>query len=312
MKLLQGQKHITSWRNYDNLTTIALDDLSEANGLVKAALGDESFLKASFDECMKIMRANVGRGAKRVPGNINVNGMRDNLEEALREIEHGDPTINAEASKLAEEYAAHAKEIEPSLTVEQSYRANEDGELWDAGKIASHDPMAFFAPGRTERPKSGRGDGAFRILINTDVSWWGDPTSQCAALMAVTLLLQRQCPVEIWTQQAWLGNHSTDGVTLFKVFSGAVVQPQNIYFWIGSEHKDSPYSYIVNKMLHRQSSGVSVPPEIPCDLYVYGQFMPRLKDHDAWSEWVAKTAKPMLFDEEMPDGWSGYLSKLPT
>ena len=311
MKLLQHQKHFGRFGDvFHNLTTIALDDLGEANGLVKSALGDDSFLKESYKSCMDILRANKGRRGV-LPAKPSVGWFRENLIEALQQIESGDAKVNLEAAILAEKMVEQAKEIEPSLTLEKAYTPSEEGEIFDAGKIASSDPMAFFAQNRTDRPKSGRGDGAFRILINTDVSWWGDPTTQCAALMAVVLLLQRQAPVEIWIQQGWLGSTPTDGVTLFKIFSGGVIQPQNIFFWIGSEHKDSPYSFIVNRMLQRQQSRVSTSPELPCDLYIYGQFMPRIDDVEQWNNWIAQTAKQMLFEEELPENWSGYLSTLP-
>lgn len=310
MKILTGQTHVSAYGNFAGLTTIALDDLAEANALVKAALGNPEFLKKSYHDCMNIVLANRGRGAANIP-KPKIGWMKDALEESLDQIENGNTVINANAIKLADSMIDAAKNIEPSLTQEQTYQPSEEGELWDAGKIASNDPIAFFSPNRTDRPKSGRGDGAFRILINTDVGWWADPTTQVAALMAIVTLLQRQAPVEIWIQQGWLGDSTTDGITLFKIFSGGAILPQHLYFWIGSPYKDSPYSYIVNQMLRRVKSRVSMSPELPCDLYIYGSFMPKIKNIDAWNDWVAKTARPMLFDEEMPDGWSGYLSKLP-
>jgi len=237
--------------------------------------------------------------------------MPTKLRKALNEIENGNPDIEADVNALAKEYEDHAKEVEPSLTLDSQFSPGEEGEQFDAGKIASEDPMAFFFRSTTNRPKSGKGDGAFRILINTDVSWWGDPTKQCAALMAIVNLMKRQAPVEIWVQQGWVGPDTGSGVTLFKVFSGGQILTKHLYFWIGSPYKDNPYSFVVNKKLGRVNQGVSLEPEIPCDLYIYPQFMPSLKSDGAFKAWITQTARQMLFDEELPDGWCGAESGNP-
>lgn len=302
MKVITGQSHA----GYKGLSTVALDNLAEANGLVHAAMGDEKFLKASFEDCMRIRGANPHYALK----NTHNDSLKDQLKRALLEIEVGNAEVNATANKLCAEMVEKAKDIEPSLSLEKSYKPSEEGEVWDAGKIAADDPMAFFDPQRNAQPRSGRGDGAFRILINTDVAWYGNPAQQCAALMAVVLLLQRQAPVEIWIQQGWLGSAKQDGITLFKIFSGGVIQPQNIYFWIGSPYKDHPYSWAINRVLGRRYSGTSSAPEIPCDLYVYGYQMPNIDDSASFSKWVAGTARQMLFDEELPENWYGWKSSM--
>ncbi len=307
MKILKGQTHV----NLQGQTTIALDGLNEANQVVQALLGNNEFLSDSVKDCCRILGNNIGRGLKEALGfnSYDKDHYQKGLLESIEQIEKGNPAINEEVNKLAYELAERAKEIEPSLTLDQQYSPNEEGEIFDAGKIAASDPMAFFNRSNTDRPKVGKGNGAFRILINTDVSWYGDPTANCAALMAIVMCLQRQCPVEIWTQQGWMGSGSENGITLFRTFSGGQVLPQHIYFWIGSPHKDSPYSYAINRWLGRKAHGTSGPPEIPCDLYIYGSHMPSPTDAEKWSKWVAATARQMLFDEEIPDGWMGYKSQ---
>jgi hypothetical protein len=307
MKVLTNQTH----QGVSGLITVALDGLTEANGIVKAALGDPTFLPKHWAECQTMLKSNKNYGERFKNQNLEKN----TLEECLTQIEQGNPEIVANANKLCDEFVEQAKLIEPSLTLEKTYMPTEEGEIFDAGKIASDDPMAFFDRQKEGNPRSGRGDGAYRILINTDVSWYGDPTVHTAALMAIVILLQRNAPVEIWIQQGWWGRThyvagKGDGITLFKVFSGGVIQPQNIWFWIGSPYKDIPYSWVVNKMIGRTNNSVSLDPEIPCDLYIYGHRMPDLKSAD-FAEWIAFTSRQMLFDEELPENWSGYQNEMP-
>lgn len=302
-------KRFQKYERYNNTTTVVLDSLSEANGLIRRALDDkEAELPKHFNDYMKIIQANANYMARGMGNSLEA--LRSELEEALHQIEHGKPAIEDKANQLCEQFLDRAKEIEPSLTLETPWSPDEGGDMWDAGKIAEEAPLAFFNRKAEEKPKTGRGDGAFRILINTDVHSAADPTRECAALMALVLVLQRSAPVEIWIQQGWLGAEATDGVTLFRIFSGSQLQPKNIWFWVGSEHKDSPYSWCVNRMLGRRQSAVSRTPELPCDLYVYGAICPSTNDKEGWSQWVANTAKPLLFDEELPENWKGYDSKI--
>lgn len=311
MKILKGQKH-SYWTGQ---TLVSLDGLLEANSLVKAALGKPSFLKKNTMDCLLLLQAN--RRYETVISDVSYNEDYKNrfiarINAALDAIENGNPAVEAAANALCEKLVHLAHHIEPSLSLEKTFTPAEDGEVFDAGKIAAGEAIAFFDKTEGLTPKQAHGGGAYRILINTDVYWAGDPTAQCAALMALVVLLQRNCPVEIWIQQGWMGNDASDGVTIFKIFEGSQVTARQLYFWIGSPYKDNPYSFVVNRCLKRTSHATSGPPEIPCDLYIYGPHMPKIaaqegeEPDDAIVKWIAGTAKPLLFDEELPSGWCGY------
>lgn len=313
MKIRKYQKN----GGFENQTTIVLEGLHEANDLVKQAIGKGDFWPKNFEDFFSIARANKNYKSYWQSGYWSIGDAdtfrkqtSDTLKLCLDQIENGDPKVEGQINALTEDFVERAKEIEPSLTLDAAIRPHEDGDLWDAGKIAESSPLSFFEKEKQWRPKTGHGDGAFRIVINTDVPWHANPTSQCAALMALVLLLQRSAPVEIWIQQGWLGDNEADGITLFKIFEGSQLQARNIWFWIGSPYKDSPYSWTVNRMLMRKDNCVSGAVEIPCDLYVYGSYMPHIQEKEQFSTWVAQTSRGLLFDEELPENWTGYQTSL--
>jgi hypothetical protein len=240
-----------------------------------------------------------------------VSNLMEDLNESFEQIEKGDPTKNDEIASLAEKLKDMALEIEPSLKFADMWGAAEQGVAFDAGAIAEDAPNPMFNKVATEDVtlKQGAGDGAYRVVINTDCCYFQDPTRQGAAVIALAMIVQQKAPLEIWVQQGWLGGGagSKDGITLFPIHSGGLVSPQNIWFWIASPHKDSPFSYTINRVLGRKRSGVSGESELPCDLYLYNVFMPEIYNQGAGkvneemlATWVAKTSKKMMFEEQAP------------
>jgi hypothetical protein len=154
-----------------------------------------------------------------------------------------------------------------------------------------------------EAVKGGEGGGAYRLIINTDVSWWGQPNDNAAMVGALAVILQQFRPVEIWIQQGWLGCHEWDGITLFKLdFTGAF-DPTALAFWIGHGDKDSVFSYFINMELGRENTSTSTIAEIPADLMLRGDWMTvyginqdaflnmmHTEKMDLMARWIADTA----------------------
>ena len=236
------------------------------------------------------------------------------FNDACMDIYKPDPIFLEKVEDAQEALIEVVQLIEPSM--KPAYegfgkRKESDGLMVDAGLLVSGDPLPFLDHKESEykvKPDIS-GEGAYRILICTDVSWWGNPEMNCGVVGAFVTLLQQFRPVEIWIQQAWLdysGNNTNpkSGVTLFKLEFAQGYSPQQIAFWVTSEFKDSPFSWAVNKALGRNTSGTSTVAEIECDLWLRGDWMKLAgMDGQKWgtmlytdkidwvATWVAKTAK---------------------
>jgi len=211
------------------------------------------------------------------------------------------------------------KLMQLALDLQPSINSNYCGfERWEEGDevlpdlLADGDDRPFLRRKRGEvEPRQSKGNGAYRIIINTDISWWGEPHMNAAVMGALVMVLQQFAPVEIWIQQGWLGSDPDDGVSLFKLdFSGSFDATQ-LAFWCGSEYKDSPFSAYVNRGVGRQSTATSTKPEIECDLYMRGDWMtlsgisttglkamskPEQEQHMA--KWIAATCSEILYGED--------------
>ena len=236
-------------------------------------------------------------------------------EKAKKEIVNGDPKLRDRMKAIAEKLAEEIIAANPSLsTGYQGLERSEDGHTVVASlALAGEERFMLRRRQNTLTVKPGAGDGAYRIIINTDVPWWGDPTANAGVLGALVLVLQNFGPVEIWIQQGWIRNHvADDGVTLFKLDYGLQFEPAHLAFWIGSRLKDRPFSYTINKGLGRVGSGCSYKPQVPCDVYIHGCFMGSNAPYDynlmnkdqrekyALSQavaWVTKTAADAVFEE---------------
>jgi hypothetical protein len=214
-------------------------------------------------------------------------------ETAIKEITTGVAGLDYEKiDALAELICAAAQEIQPSLASSyQGFERAEEGLTVDPGLLAASDPAPCFRRRRNgKEPKSGiSGDGAYRVLICTDISWWGEPQMECAMVAAFVKTLSQFHPVEVWVQQGWLGPNPKDGVTLFKLdFAGGFALEQ-LSFWICSLYKDIPFSSSINigenqydengkpkprvAPLGRKSSITSVVAETEADIWLRGDWM---------------------------------------
>ena len=125
-----------------------------------------------------------------------------------------------------------------------------------------------------------------------------------------SLVLQQFAPVEIWIQQAWIGNGDDDGVSLFKLDFNGNFDPTQLSFWCGSEYKDIPFSNFVNRSIGRESSNAKHP-ELPCDLYLRGDWMtrhgigngfdklPSTEQLNLATKWINATCGEILYGDEV-------------
>ena len=311
------------------MTTFMLDSVTEAIDLVRSSriynpensekhfadrwmneIGKDRFPDWSQDwskEQKEIVRANP---YYRFKYHTKVEDMKSQFDACVKSIYNGPGSeMTDRINNLTESLREMALEFEPSLAIRNTFSSTEVSDVWDPAAIAAGEERpCFHKSTENPEPKPGAGEGAYRLVINTDCPWSADPTTQAAALCALAMLLQEHGPVEIWVQQGWLGNSHRDGVTLFPVHKEGMVQPHTVYFWIGHKWKDSVFSFWVNKCLGRRAAAVSSEVELPCDLYIHGYKMPSINcnNKESVAEWVAKTARKLLFDEENPEKFGEY------
>ena len=245
----------------------------------------------------------------------------DSYEQAVQSIyKPSNSTFLQKVEDAQESLVELVQYIEPSM--KPAYegfgdRKEDTGLAVDAGLLAAGEPAPFLDHKKSEykvRPDKA-GDGAYRILICTDVSWWGTPEMNCGIVGAYVTLLQQFRPVEVWIQQAWVNRERNtgvrSGVTLFKLEFSSGYTPQQIAFWVTSPYKDSPFSYRVNRALGRRYTGTSTVAEIECDLWLRGDWMKLegmqwqqwenmlFTDKMDWvAKWIAKTAKQVAIIDD--------------
>ena len=211
----------------------------------------------------------IGRkGAKKT-------GEENSFEKAVKEIFGSDEKLNEKINDMVTEIVDLVDDICPSLSSTPSKtEVSEDGFAASPERIAAGEERSMFSRSKDSRQvKDGSADGAYRVIINTDVSWWGDPKDNAALMGAFIVCLNRFRPVEIVIQQGWLGYDENDGVTLFKLDYSGGFNPSQMHFWLGSPFKDATFSFNVNRGLGRKSSGTSTVAETECDLYLRGDWM---------------------------------------
>ncbi len=238
--------------------------------------------------------------------------MKQQFGECSEAISKGDPELKENISRLVEELHDLALDLAPSLRSNYSgFRRSDEGvtvapELLAAGE----EQCCFRRKEGAEGIKNGTGEGAYRIVLNTDVEWFGRPEDNAALIGALVILLQQFKPVEVWVQQGWLGESMGDGVTLFKLdFTGAF-DPTQLAFWCGHPHKDRIFSFFVNRGLGRSQSHSATTSEIECDLYLRGDWMKVMGIEqmefvrmlhtdkiDLMAKWISKTAVKMVFEQ---------------
>jgi hypothetical protein len=233
-------------------------------------------------------------------------------EDAVNEITVGNPDIKHRIMESATRLMHLALDLCPQINSAYcGFERWEEGDEVLPDLLREGDDRPFLRRKRSElEPRAGKGEGAYRIIINTDVSWWGRPEMNAGVTGALVLVLQQFAPVEIWIQQGWLGTDADDGVSLFKLDFNGSFDPTQLSFWTGSPYKDIPFSNFINRSIGRENSSTSIQPELPCDLYVRGDWMtlhgvdkgfdnlPITEQFRLAAEWIAKTCSNILYGEE--------------
>jgi hypothetical protein len=204
------------------------------------------------------------------------------LDECCTAIVKGDKEFKKKVDEIIDDVLPLVDEICPLFCQDhQGYKRSEEGITTTPDLVASGEQLCTFAKKETPfKLKKGKGEGAYRLIINTDVSWWGEPEMNCAMVGALVLILQRYAPVEIWIQQGWIHwskegrqqNVDKQGITLFKLNYEGAWDVTNIAFWICHPGKDSPFSFIVNRALGRIYNCTSCNAELEADLMLRGDW----------------------------------------
>jgi len=256
-------------------------------------------------------------GLEHLSGGIDTNKLGwDTCKKALV---HGDQHFSDLVQSVIDDLLGIVDDIQPLFAQQKQGYVRTSGEeaiTTSADLLMQGEELcAFKQKHSTEKKvKYGAGEGAYRLLLNTDVSWWGSPEMNCGLVGAIILLLQRYAPVEIWIQQGWLGNHIEDGVTLFKLDYTTAMDVTSLSFWINHPYKDSVFSYLVNKALDRRHTGTSTIGEIECDMMLRGDWFhlhginySKLQNAvyteriDLMAKWIAETGYKILYEEEPPE-----------
>ena len=212
-------------------------------------------------------------------------GLKDSpLEDCYEAIEKGNPSLKEEISNMMDTLEDLVDEINPIFSAANAgYRKGEEGVTTTADLLASGDEMCMLRKNTSDiEIKEGAGEGAYRLLINTDVSWWGKETDNAALVGCLIALLQRYATVELWIQQGWLGPGEENGVTLFKLDFPAGFDATQLFFWIAHKGKDVPFSYHINRCLGRTRNGTSIRAEISCDMMLRGDWMRTVGIYDSY------------------------------
>lgn len=296
-------------------TTIILDSLDEAIDIGRNKLSRKMAERRAAEPNAKITTRRIARDkpietveqteAEYLSG---LGRRAATFERAVKAIQAGDQAVDRDILDKAEELADLVTDIEPSLAASYAgLSRSEEGIAADAGLLASGDDRPFFQRRNDgEISDQGRRGRAYRLLLSTDVTWFGHPEDNAAVVGGLVLCLQRFGPVELWIQQGWLGKEDGDGVTLFKLDFSQGFQPTQLAFWCGHELKDDSFSFEINMGLGRRSGGSADSAEIPADLFLRGDWMklygiketfPKLlhtEQVDIMAKWIAETAVQIL------------------
>lgn len=244
------------------------------------------------------------------------NGLLERWKICKDAIQKGNKDLKTLSEEITENILNIVDDIQPIFSQQKQGYIRTDGEqgiATSAELLMQGEELCAFKRKNSEekKVKKGSGEGSYRILINTDVSWWGKPEMNCALVGALILLLQRYAPVEVWIQQGWLGSSKNDGVTLFKLDFTAAVDITSLAFWICHPYKDNPFSWLVNKALGREETATSCVAEIECDIMLRGDWfikegvsyhslnsMTPFEQTDMIAKWIASTGYKILYNED--------------
>lgn len=263
--------------------------------------------------CVGIKRDGYKGGSR----TLSAKGYLDKWKKAVKEyedcvtaIEKGAPEFKEKIADTIDHLRELVVDLEPQLAASHSgFVRDEDGVTAAPELVACGDDKPCFKRKPSgENVRSGAGEGAYRIIINTDVHWQGRPEDNAAVMGALVVLLQQFRPVEIWIQQGWLGDADTDGVTLFKLDFTAGFDPTQLAFWCGHPMKDCRFSFYVNRGAGRTNHTTSKHAELDADLFLRGDLLTTMgiseytlanatpfEKLDLFSRWLDKTAMQIAY-----------------
>jgi hypothetical protein len=237
------------------------------------------------------------------------------FEACVAAITQGNQGFKNQCEEIIDDVIDLIDSIKPIFSMNRSgIKFEEDaGHTISPELAAMGDPKCLISDKKhneeLEVRKGTSGEGAYRIIINTDVSWWGKPEDNCALVGALIIVLQRFATVEVWIQQGWLGPNEEDGVTLFKLDYTTAADITALVFWISHRGKDIPFSMAVNRGLGRKSTATSCRAEIEADIMLRGDWQNKVglsysqvaslmytEKIDAMAHWISETAYKTVFN----------------
>jgi hypothetical protein len=253
-----------------------------------------------------------------------VKASKDNWDAICARLLTGGPGQREKIEEAAASLRDVVLELDMSLaTGYRGFERSEEGCTFLPELAFAGEERCFLRRKRSqEEVKPGTGNGAYRVTINTDVSWGGDPTRNAAVMGALVMLLQNFGPVEIWIQQGWVSVESRygdgcdggvlaehelykSGVTLFKLECDGRFEPSHLAFWVGDPEKDHGFSSSINKTgLRRKHSCTYSDCLQPTDIYLAGTWSDDLPSFYAMTEeeknaaaagWIQKTVRKTVF-----------------
>jgi hypothetical protein len=297
-------------------TTIILDSLMAAIQIGHEFLYDETGRFKESQHGQKLDVRAIQRDGKAMVRKMTAGQLLEQYEasssrygECVQAIVKGDDGLRQEIDDLIGPLRDMVLDIEPRLNVGHlGFERAEEGIDTSPDLCASGEASCCLRRRRaSDMPADGVGDGAYRIIINTDVSWWGKPSDNAALMGALVLVFQTFRPVEIWIQQGWLGDELNNGVTLFKLDFEGSFEPTQLAFWLGHPWKDHEFSFWISRALGRTEGGTSTIAEIPCDLYLRGDWMSQYdfqyatpqRQREIMAKWIADTCMKIAFPDRL-------------
>ena len=114
------------------------------------------------------------------------------VEECISCISKGDLELKKEIDKYIDDLLGVVDDIQPKFPqMQQGYEKCEDGITSTPDLILSGEEMSCLKRKHSplELKEGASGEGAYRVLINTDVSWWGNATDNASLVGALIFLL---------------------------------------------------------------------------------------------------------------------------
>jgi hypothetical protein len=295
---------------------VILDSLEEAIEIGRSHLASMTACYADQPADLEVITKTIARDKPPVEDVQTVGKYRDNLKcrtsafnRSVEALLKGDPGSKGEIIRKSEELIDLVTDIEPSLVLShRGFERAEEGAVPDANLIAAGEDRAFFRQRQSDEGHgtAGRRGRGYRVILSTDVAWFGRTEDNAALVGSLIYLLQQFGPVELWIQQGWLGPGPEDGVTLLKLDFSQGFDPTQLAFWCGHPLKDASFAFDVNMGLGRRGGTTAKTAEIPADLYLRGDWMKvygvnerfdallHTERVDIMTKWIAETAMTIL------------------